>query len=102
MGESTHLFVPTVFSRIPLTSFPFRPTGGTFLAITLAFWLSVFTYYPRHLAYLSRRFSYYVFEDETVDLNLLIRDWIVTQFRRGWEGVKAVGGGSGDGIVREL
>ncbi|ORY21096.1 hypothetical protein BCR39DRAFT_456949, partial [Naematelia encephala] len=48
----------------------------TFLTITFFFWWSVLTYYPSHLSYLSRRFAYYVFDDETVDLGLLFRGWL--------------------------
>ena len=68
---------------------------GAFLSITLLFWLSFFTYYPGHLAYLSRRFSYYVFEDESVDVGLMVREWLAEQARRGWQRFKAVGGADG-------
>jgi hypothetical protein len=67
------------------------PPVSVFTSITLVFWLSVFAYYPGHLAYLSRRFSYYVFEDENVDLRLVFREWLVRQLKRGWDGVKLAG-----------
>jgi hypothetical protein len=70
-------------------------SDGTCLFITLFFWLSVFTYYPGHLAYLSRRFSYYVFEDESVDVGLMVREWIAGRIRRGRDGIRMIGGSGG-------
>lgn len=52
------------------------------LALTLLFWLSIFKLYPRYLAYLSRRFSYYVFEDESVSVTGAVRDWVRDTVRR--------------------
>ena len=73
-------------------------TDGTFLFITLLFWISFLTYAPGHLAYLSRRFSYYVFEDESVNVGLLIWEWLAEQARRGWKGAKGVSESGGAGI----
>jgi hypothetical protein len=64
-----------------------------FTSITLVFWISVFAYLPGHLAHLSRRFAYYVFEDENADLLMIFRNWIMGQFKRGWDGLNFVGGG---------
>jgi hypothetical protein len=60
--------------------------------VTVTFWMSVITYYPSHIAYLSRRFSYYVFDDETIDAGLVFRQWISREAGRLWEGVKGLGG----------
>ena len=67
------------------------------LFITFLFWASVITYYPGHLAYLSRRFSYYVYDDETVDVGSVFKHWVGTQVGNAWRGVKTIGGG-----VKEL
>jgi hypothetical protein len=59
-------------------------------ALTLLFWLSVFTLYPRYLAYLSRRFSYYVFEDESISVSGAVKAWLKDTLTR------RSGGGGGD------
>jgi len=66
----------------------------TFGIITFVFWLSVITYYPRHLAYLSRRFSYYVFDDENVSLALVLKEWIGSEIRR----LSEIWGGKDGGV----
>ncbi|OCF36823.1 hypothetical protein I316_01419 [Kwoniella heveanensis BCC8398] len=66
---------------------------GTLLITCLLFWVSVYTYYPSHLAYLSRRFAYYVYGDETADVRGMFWAWIKAQFVRAGEGVKGVVGG---------
>ncbi|GFZ43873.1 hypothetical protein JCM24511_01593 [Saitozyma sp. JCM 24511] len=68
---------------------------STVLLLTFLFWFSVITYTPGHLAYLARRFSYYVFDDENVDLGLLFREMVKGWLRVGWEGVTGVVGGKG-------
>lgn len=79
----SHSGIASERSLIPVT---------IFLCISVTFWWSVLTYYPKHLAYLSRRFSYYVFEDETVDAGLVFRQWVGRSIGRAWEGVKGIGG----------
>jgi hypothetical protein len=82
------------------------PLVSVFTSITLVFWLSVFAYLPGHLAHLSRRFAYYVFEDENADLGLIFRDWMFRQVKRGWDGLRLVGGSGGGregvGKIQEL
>ena len=60
------------------------PVSITFLT-TFLFWYSVYNYTPGHIAYLCRRFAYYVYGDETVDLNVVFREWVsrVLQSARG-------------------
>ncbi|EIW65736.1 hypothetical protein TREMEDRAFT_35792, partial [Tremella mesenterica DSM 1558] len=62
------------------------------LIITAVFWISVFNYTPRHLGYLHRRFSYYVFDDENVDVRFLLRDWVWDGVDGVWSGVKRIRG----------
>ncbi|TXT08936.1 hypothetical protein VHUM_02410 [Vanrija humicola] len=57
--------------------------------ITALFWYSAFTYFPAHFEYISRRYAYYVFGDETVSTSLLVRawlqnaaEWVITEGRR--------------------
>jgi len=69
---------------------------------TVAFWVSVYTYSPGHLAYLHRRFSYYVFEDENVDVGALVLAWMSAQARRSWDLVKKPRDGSVVGSRAEL
>lgn len=71
------------------------PIVSILLIGTLTFWISVITYYPGHIAYLSRRFSYYVFEDENVNAGLVFRQWTSREIGKAWSGVKAIGGGDG-------
>ncbi|KAI9639728.1 uncharacterized protein MKK02DRAFT_29723 [Dioszegia hungarica] len=61
-------------------------------ALTLIFWLSVFNLYPRYFAYLSRRFSYYVFEDENASLSAALREWAREGVRRVLGSGAAAGG----------
>ena len=62
------------------------------MLITVTFWVSFFTYYPSHIAYLSRRFSYYVFDDETVDAGLVFRQWFSRQVGSLWDTLRGLGG----------
>ncbi|KAK8864441.1 hypothetical protein IAR55_001690 [Kwoniella newhampshirensis] len=72
---------------------------STLIIITTLFWLSVFTYYPGHLAYLSRRFAYYVFEDENADLRAIFREWLRDQIRQCLDGVRGLFGMAAGGRV---
>ena len=67
------------------------------LCITALFWLSVFAYTPAHIDYLSRRFSYYVFDDESVDLGLLLREWMKDKAGVVWGGAKRLIGSGASG-----
>jgi hypothetical protein len=49
--------------------------------ITALFWYSAFKYFPSHFSYLSRRFSYYVFGDESESLLSAILEWLNVSFR---------------------
>jgi hypothetical protein len=44
--------------------------------ITALFWYSAFNYFPSHFSYISRRFSYYVFADESVSFVDAFVEWI--------------------------
>jgi hypothetical protein len=55
--------------------------------------MSVYSLYPGHLAYLSRRFAYYVFDDETVDVGRVFREWVGEQFSRVFRGLRGIGAG---------
>lgn len=55
--------------------------------ITALFWYSAFTYFPAHFEYISRRYAYYVFGDETVSTSALLRAWLVAA----WEWVLVEG-----------
>ena len=81
-----------------------RPVSSVsiFGFITFFFWWSVITYYPSHLAYLSRRFSYYVWGDESIDAGGVFREWLKDQLWRAWEGGKGLVGGGGTGSKVEL
>lgn len=46
------------------------------LLITTLFWASVLTLYPRYISYVGRRFSYYVFDDETVSTRAVVRAYL--------------------------
>lgn len=46
------------------------------LLITVLFWASVLTLYPRYISYVGRRFSYYVFDDETVSTRALVKGYV--------------------------
>lgn len=53
--------------------------------ITLLFWFSVYTYLPGHLAYLSRRYAYYVYGDEAAHLDYFVPrvgEWVGSQVGR--------------------
>lgn len=68
------------------------PLVSIALLVTIALWASIFTYSPGHIRYLSRRFAYYVFGDESVDVLLVLRQGIAAEVRKGWNGLKAIGG----------
>ena len=72
---------------LKLTSF----TVTIFLAITVTFWWSVINFYPKHIAYLSRRFSYYVFEDENVNAIMVFRHWVGRGIAKAWNGLLGAG-----------
>ncbi|WVQ67625.1 uncharacterized protein L199_005828 [Kwoniella botswanensis] len=64
--------------------------------VTLLIWFSLYTYFPSHVAYLSRRWSYYVYGDETVEVLAPIKAYILAQIGRVLGRVKsAVGGQKG-------
>ncbi|WVQ86064.1 hypothetical protein IAT38_008232 [Cryptococcus sp. DSM 104549] len=72
---------------------------STLSIVTLLFWISVYTYLPNHLAYLSRRFAYYVYGDETAEVDLLgpVGEWVEEGWVKGVvevrKGLGMVGGG---------
>jgi len=68
-----------------------------FLAITVTFWWSVINFYPKHIAYLARRFSYYVFEDENVNAIMVFRHWVARRVGGAWNSLRGSGAG-----VKEL
>ncbi|WVR07083.1 hypothetical protein IAU60_004122 [Kwoniella sp. DSM 27419] len=74
---------------------------GTLFITLLLFWVSVYSYYPSHLAYLSRRFAYYVYGDETADVRGYFREWVKAQVGRGLDGVRGVIG-IGDKVKADL
>ncbi|KIR35671.1 hypothetical protein I352_01948 [Cryptococcus deuterogattii MMRL2647] len=58
---------------------------STLTIITLLFWFSVYTYLPGHLAYLSRRYAYYVYGDEAAHLDYFVPrvgEWVGSQVGR--------------------
>lgn len=61
--------------------------------MTITFWVSVYTYSPGHIAYLSRRFAYYVYDDETVDIGRVFRDWIGEQVGKVTHVIRGAGPG---------
>lgn len=65
---------------------PIHATGSTLTIITLLFWFSVYTYLPAHLAYLSRRYAYYVYGDEAAHLDYFVPrvgEWVGGHVGRG-------------------
>lgn len=63
------------------------------LIVTITFWMSVYTYSPSHIAYLSRRFAYYVYDDETVDISRVFKEWIGAQFGKISHGIRGAAPG---------
>ncbi|TYJ54386.1 hypothetical protein B9479_004974 [Cryptococcus floricola] len=58
----------------------------TLALITLLFWFSLYSYLPAHVTYLQRRYAYYVYGDENVELDWFIgrvKDLVETQMSRG-------------------
>ncbi|WVQ80754.1 hypothetical protein IAT38_002859 [Cryptococcus sp. DSM 104549] len=55
---------------------------GTILIITAFLWFSLYTYYPGHIAYLWRRFAYYVYDDENANVPAIIKEGIKEQAKR--------------------
>ncbi|WRT66412.1 uncharacterized protein IL334_003368 [Kwoniella shivajii] len=61
--------------------------------VTLLIWFSIYTYLPSHIAYLARRWSYYVYGDENVEVTAPIKIWIRSQFGKAFGGVRdSIGG----------
>ncbi|WWC62009.1 uncharacterized protein I303_104596 [Kwoniella dejecticola CBS 10117] len=56
--------------------------------VTLLIWFSIYTYLPSHIEYLAKRWSYYVYGDETVEVSAPIKAWIRVQVGRLVGGIK--------------
>lgn len=48
------------------------------------FWFSAYTYFPGHIKYLAKRFSYYVYGDETIDLLASARAYVAEWVNLAW------------------
>ncbi|EKD00221.1 hypothetical protein A1Q2_05398 [Trichosporon asahii var. asahii CBS 8904] len=58
--------------------------GIVVLPITALFWYSCFKYFPSQFHYMSRRFAYYVFGDENVDMIAAVRGYIAELLNLLW------------------
>ncbi|WWC89282.1 uncharacterized protein L201_004203 [Kwoniella dendrophila CBS 6074] len=56
--------------------------------VTLLVWFSLYTYFPSHVKYLAKRWSYYVYGDETVEVSAPIKAWIKLQLQNLLGGLK--------------
>ncbi|KLT40944.1 hypothetical protein CC85DRAFT_286977 [Cutaneotrichosporon oleaginosum] len=54
------------------------------LPVTLFFWYSCYAYFPGHIRYLSRRFAYYVYGDDSVDLVAGARAYVAEWVNLAW------------------
>ncbi len=54
------------------------------LPVTLFFWYSSYAYFPGHIRYLTRRYAYYVYGDETVDLLACARAHVAEWVNIAW------------------
>lgn len=58
--------------------------GIVVLPITALFWYSCFKYFPSQFHYMSRRFAYYVFGDENVDMIAAVRGYVAELLNMLW------------------
>lgn len=58
--------------------------GIVVLPITALFWYSCVKYFPSQFHYMSRRFAYYVFGDENVDILAAVRGYIAEWLNLLW------------------
>ncbi|BEJ15620.1 hypothetical protein CspHIS471_0502250 [Cutaneotrichosporon sp. HIS471] len=54
------------------------------LPVTLFFWYSSYAYFPGHIRYLTRRYAYYVYGDEALDLLASSRAYIAEWLNIAW------------------
>lgn len=69
------------------------------LPITALFWYSAFTYFPAHVRYISKRFSYYVFEDENVDAFARFRAYVAECLNVLWLSLRGAAAGAAPSAV---